>query len=162
VLTLHRPSNVDSAETLSEIHEILSAVSSKIKLVYPIHPRTRQRLIEHRMLEKFQALTDLLLIEPLGYIDFMKLVKESRFVLTDSGSIQEETTYLHIPCLTMRENTERPSTVELGTNELVGRNKKAITKAVDRILKGRWKRGRVPKYWDGKTTERILKVLAAT
>jgi UDP-N-acetylglucosamine 2-epimerase (non-hydrolysing) len=160
VLTLHRPSNVDSAEALTEIYEILSAVSSKIKLVYPIHPRTRQRMIEHRVLEKFQALTELLMIEPLGYIDFMKLVKESRFVLTDSGSIQEETTYLHIPCLTMRENTERPSTIELGTNELVGRNKKVITKAVDRIMKGRWKRGRVPKYWDGKTTERILKVLA--
>ena len=159
VLTLHRPSNVDSAETLADIYEILSAVSDRIRLVYPIHPRTRDRMQTHDLLNKFTELKDLQMIEPLGYLDFIKLVKESRFVLIDSGSIQEETTYLHIPCLTMRENTERPSTVEIGTNKLVGRDKKVITKAVDCILSGKWRPGRVPRYWDGKTTERILQVL---
>jgi len=160
VLTLHRPSNVDSAEMLAEIYEILSAVSERIRLVYPIHPRTSDRMQTHDLLNQFTELKDLQMIEPLGYLDFVKLVKDSRFVLTDSGSIQEETTYLHIPCLTMRDNTERPSTVEMGTNKLVGRDKKVITKAVDCILTGKWRPGRVPRYWDGKTTERILDVLA--
>lgn len=160
VLTLHRPSNVDSADSLSEVFEILAAVSKKIVLVYPLHPRTRQNLETHQMLRQFRKLSGLIMTDPLGYLDFMKLVKESRFVLTDSGSIQEETTFLHIPCLTMRDNTERPSTVKQGTNELVGRNKIEIVDAVDRILKGRWKRGRVPKYWDGQTTDRILEMIA--
>jgi len=159
VLTLHRPSNVDSLETLAEIYKILSAVSERVRLVYPIHPRTRDRMQTHDLLNQFTGLKDLQMIEPLGYLDFVKLVKESRFVLTDSGSIQEETTYMHIPCLTMRDNTERPSTVEMGTNKLVGRDKKVITKAVDCILNGKWRPGRVPRYWDGKATERILSVL---
>jgi len=159
VLTLHRPSNVDSAESLLEVHRILVEVCGRIDLVYPIHPRTSQSLDAHRMLDRFRGISGLVMIEPLGYLDFMKLVKRSRFVLTDSGGIQEETTYLHIPCLTMRENTERPSTIKLGTNELVGRDKLKIVSAVSRILKGKWKQGRIPKYWDGKTTERILEVL---
>ena len=159
VLTLHRPGNVDSADSLAEVFEILAAVSEKIKLVYPLHPRTKQSLKSNGMLDRFRDIPGLLMTEPLGYLDFMKLVKDSRFVLTDSGGIQEETTYLNIPCLTMRENTERPSTIEFGTNELVGRDKVRIVKAVDRILKGRWKQGRVPRYWDGKTTERILEVI---
>jgi UDP-N-acetylglucosamine 2-epimerase (non-hydrolysing) len=158
-LTLHRPSNVDSADSLLEVFEILETVSEKIKLVYPIHPRTKQSLESHRMFARFRDLPGLVIVEPLGYLDFMKLVKESRFVLTDSGSIQEETTFLNIPCLTMRENTERPSTVKLGTNEILGRDKFEIANSVDRILRGRWKRGRVPKYWDGQTTERILEVI---
>ena len=159
VLTLHRPSNVDSAETLSEIFEILAKVCERIPLVYPIHPRTRASIESHALSDKFERLDNLQMVEPLGYLDFLKLVKESSFVLTDSGSIQEETTYLHVPCLTMRENTERPSTVEMGTNKLVGRDKATILKAVDCILNGKWRRGRVPRYWDGKTTERILQVL---
>jgi len=159
VLTLHRPTNVDTAESLLEVHEILSEIGSRIKLVYPIHPRTRQSLDAHGMLDRFRGIGGLVMIEPLGYLDFMKLVKGSRFVLTDSGGIQEETTFLRIPCLTMRDNTERPSTLKLGTNDLVGRDKSKIVNAVDRILKGRWKTGRVPKFWDGKTTDRILAVL---
>ena len=159
VLTLHRPSNVDSAETLDEIYNILAALCDKIRLVYPIHPRTKISMKSHGVLDKFSQLSSLQMMEPLGYIDFLKLVKESRFVLTDSGSIQEETTFLHIPCLTMRENTERPSTVEIGTNKLVGRDKVTILKAVDCILNGKWRQGRVPKYWDGCTTERIIQVI---
>jgi len=159
VLTLHRPSNVDSAETLGEIYAILAEVCQRIPLIYPIHPRTRASIEAHHMSDMFAKLHDLQLVEPLGYLDFIKLVKESRFVLTDSGSIQEETTYLHVPCLTMRENTERPSTVEMGTNKLVGRDKATILKAIDCILNGKWRPGRVPRYWDGQTTERIIAIL---
>lgn len=160
VLTLHRPSNVDSAEALAEVYEILAAVSTKTILIYPAHPRTTQNLKFHGLLGKFRSLKNLSMIEPLGFLDFVKLVKESQFVLTDSGSIQEETTYLHVPCLTMRENTERPSTILQGTNELVGRDPRAILAAIDRVLNGGWKHGRIPKYWDGQTTERILDVIA--
>jgi len=160
VLTLHRPTNVDSAETLSEVFEILTIVSETVSLVYPVHPRARGSLRANDLWDKFGELPGLQIIEPLGYLDFIKLVKDSRFVLTDSGSIQEETTFLHVPCLTMRENTERPSTVELGTNKLVGRDKVTILKAVDCILNGKWRPGRVPRYWDGNTTERVLSVIA--
>jgi UDP-N-acetylglucosamine 2-epimerase (non-hydrolysing) len=160
VLTLHRPGNVDSAETLSDIFEVLSAVCSKIRLVYPIHPRTLASLRANGMIDRFAGLVDLEMIDPLGYMDFIKLVKESKFVLTDSGSIQEETTFMRVPCLTMRENTERPLTITLGTNELVGRNKQSIVKAINRVLNGKWKSGRVPKYWDGHTTDRIIDVIA--
>jgi len=159
VLTLHRPSNVDSAETLGEIYAILAEVCQRIPLIYQIHPRTRASIEAHHMSDMFVKLHDFQMVEPLGYLDFIKLVKESRFVLTDSGSIQEETTYLHVPCLTMRENTERPSTVEMGTNKLVGRDKATILKAIDCILNGKWRNGRVPRYWDGQTTERIIAIL---
>ena len=114
VLTLHRPTNVDSDESLSRIFEILQAVGSMLPLIYPMHPRTRDSLKKHKTLERFTALNGLNITEPLGYLDFVKLIKESAFVLTDSGGIQEETTWLHVPCLTMRENTERPSTMTLG------------------------------------------------
>jgi UDP-N-acetylglucosamine 2-epimerase (non-hydrolysing) len=159
VLTLHRPSNVDSEETLSEIYDILLAVSQKIKIVYPVHPRTKNMIKTHNFLEKFEGLDNLLMIDPVGYIDFIKLVKESKFVLTDSGGIQEETTVLKVPCLTMRENTERPVTVKEGTNILAGRNKTKIVNAVNKILQGKWKKSKVPEFWDGKTAQRIVKVL---
>ena len=162
VLTLHRPSNVDSPESLGEVCEVLRSVGSRATMVYPIHPRTRASLKSLGMLDRFSSIEGLRLIEPLGYIEFIKLVKQSSFVLTDSGSIQEETTYMHVPCLTMRENTERPSTVTMGTNELVGRDNAAILAAVDKIVRGKWKRGRVPKYWDGKTTDRILSIVGAS
>lgn len=159
VLTLHRPSNVDSSDSLSEVFEVLSSVAAKLPLVYPIHPRARQSMKANGLYRDFAEMKGLRMIEPVGYIDFIKLVKGSRFVLTDSGSVQEETTFLNVPCLTMRDNTERPSTVEIGTNKLVGRDKKSILTAVDCILNGRWRRGRAPKYWDGRATERILKVI---
>ena len=159
VLTLHRPANVDTAESLDSVIDILEPICERITVVYPIHPRTRESVRKHGRLKKLEAIGGLKLIEPLGYIDFIKLVKESRFVLTDSSGIQEESTWLRVPCLTVRDNTERPSTVDLGTNKLVGRNKAAIVNAVEQILSGRWKNGRVPKLWDGHATERILKVI---
>ena len=159
VLTLHRPGNVDTAESLAAVVEILESVTDRIPLVYPIHPRTLDSLKTHKVLDRVKRLSNLVMTEPLGYIDFTKLVKESKFVLTDSGGIQEETTWLGVPCLTMRDTTERPSTITIGTNKLVGRDKGEITKAVDQILRGRWKKGRIPKFWDGRTTDRIIQIL---
>jgi UDP-N-acetylglucosamine 2-epimerase (non-hydrolysing) len=159
VLTLHRPSNVDSEKSLAEIYDILLSVSRKINIVYPVHPRTRKMIETHNFLDKFKSLKNLVMTEPVGYIDFIKLVKESVFVLTDSGGIQEETTVLKVPCLTMRENTERPVTVKEGTNILVGRNKRKIVSAVNKILQGKWKKSDIPEFWDGKTAERIVEIL---
>jgi UDP-N-acetylglucosamine 2-epimerase (non-hydrolysing) len=159
VLTLHRPGNVDSKKALEEIYEILRVVSAKIKIVYSLHPRTRKMIDQHDFTKRFESLDDLDMIDPLGYIDFMKLVKESRFVLTDSGGIQEETTVLGVPCLTMRENTERPITIKQGTNILVGRSQLKITKEINKILNDCSKKGGLPKYWDGKTAQRIVKIL---
>ena len=159
VLTLHRPSNVDSLESLEAVFQILEQVTSKVAIVYPIHPRTRASLKTRNMIERFSSLKDLIMTEPLGYVDFIKLVKESSFALTDSGGIQEETTWLRVPCLTMRDTTERPSTTAIGTNKLVGTDANEIVRSVDQILKCKWKKGRIPKFWDGKTTERIIDLL---
>lgn len=159
VATVHRPSNVDSKEALAEIVDIFSMITQKMPLVYPIHPRTRKNLENFGLMDKFGHMRNLVLTEPLGYIDFVKLVKESKFVLTDSGGIQEETTVLRVPCITMRENTERPSTIEEGTNELVGRSRRKIEILVNKIVKNQWKKGKIPKHWDGKTAQRIVQVL---
>jgi UDP-N-acetylglucosamine 2-epimerase (non-hydrolysing) len=159
VLTLHRPSNVDSRPALLEIHKILHTISSKIKIVYAIHPRTKKMIETHGLEKLFNSITNLLLIEPLGYMDFIKLVKHSCFVLTDSGGIQEETTVLKIPCLTMRTNTERPVTIKQGTNILVGRDSSKIIRFSSRILAGKNKRGKTPLFWDGKAAQRIVKIM---
>lgn len=159
VMTLHRPSNVDSETSLSEIYGIIESITAKVKIIYPVHPRTKKMIKRHKYLQKFEMLGNLFMIDPLGYIDFIRLVKDSLFVLTDSGGIQEETTVLNVPCLTMRDNTERPVTISEGTNILVGRNKGKIVAAVHRILTGKWKRSKVPELWDGKTAERIIEVI---
>lgn len=159
VATVHRPSNVDTKEALSEIVSIFGEITAKMPLIYPIHPRTKKNLETFGLMDKVSKMTGLILTDPLGYIDFVKLVKESAFVLTDSGGIQEETTVLKVPCITMRENTERPSTIDEGTNVLVGRNRKKITLLFRKILKKQWQKGRIPKYWDGKTAQRIVAVL---
>ena len=158
-MTLHRPSNVDSKETIAEIYSILQKVSQKVRIVYPIHPRTKKMIQSHGFLEKFEGLDNLHMTAPLGYIDFVRLVKGSEFVLTDSGGIQEEATVMKVPCLTMRENTERPVTITKGTNYLVGRNRTKIMRHIGNILKGKTKKGSIPKHWDGKTAERIVEIL---
>jgi UDP-N-acetylglucosamine 2-epimerase (non-hydrolysing) len=159
VVTLHRPSNVDSDASLSEICDILQLVSEKIQLVYPPHPRTKIMLKKHGLLGKLTVLTNLRLTEPLGYLDFVKLMNESKFVLTDSGGIQEETTALGVPCLTIRKNTERLVTVTQGTNTLVGKNKRRIDRCVTNILKGNFKQGTVPALWDGKASQRMAGII---
>ncbi|RJQ55277.1 MAG: UDP-N-acetylglucosamine 2-epimerase (non-hydrolyzing) [Nitrospiraceae bacterium] len=160
VMTLHRPSNVDSKESLSEIIDILETIAQKVQIIYPVHPRTLKMIKLHGFLKKFQGLNRFIMIDPLGYVDFIKLVKDSLFVLTDSGGIQEETTVLHIPCLTMRENTERPVTVSKGSNYLVGREHKKIMRHVHNILNGDSKKGSIPELWDGKTAKRIVTILS--
>ncbi|MBN2144941.1 MAG: UDP-N-acetylglucosamine 2-epimerase (non-hydrolyzing) [Candidatus Aureabacteria bacterium] len=160
VLTLHRPGNVDEKKSLMEIHKIIRAITSRITLVYAMHPRTKKMIGEHGLNRFFSEIKNLITIEPLGYIDFIKLVKHSAFVLTDSGGIQEETTVLKIPCLTMRENTERPVTIKEGTNILVGRDPSKIIRAFGGILKGKNKRGKTPGFWDGQAARRIVKIMA--
>lgn len=154
VVTLHRPSNVDRAETLGPLLAILREVSEKLPLIFALHPRTRANIerfgLAHLIDERRMAL-----LPPQGYLEMLGLMSKAALVLTDSGGLQEETTALGVPCLTMRENTERPITVEHGTNTMVGRNRSAILQGVDEILAGGGKRGRVPELWEGHAAERI-------
>ena len=157
VVTLHRPSNVDEKEKLLLILGVLKSVTRCVPLVFPIHPRTKQRLRDFDLLREIEAIQNLYLPGPMNYIGFMSLVQEACVVITDSGGIQEETTYLGIPCLTARETTERPITVTCGTNRLVGFED--IGFAVDEILADRWPKGRRPELWDGRTAHRIVELL---
>ena len=155
--TLHRPSNVDDAERLREILQCLTSISEKLNIVFPVHPRTRQRIAE------FGMNTDrLLLFDPMPYIEFLSLQRRATVVITDSGGIQEETTYLGVPCLTMRTNTERPITVTAGTNILIGDDRKRLIAEVRNILDGNAKNGVIPPLWDGNTGERIADILQQT
>jgi UDP-N-acetylglucosamine 2-epimerase (non-hydrolysing) len=153
VVTLHRPSNVDDPAGLARIVHSLNEVAQRIPLVFPVHPRTRQRL-------PAVETTQLRIEEPLGYLAFLDLVEHARFVLTDSGGIQEETTVLGVPCLTLRSTTERPVTTRLGTNRLLGDNPAAIVPAVADVLTGEEQRVSIPPLWDGHAAERIVSVIA--
>jgi UDP-N-acetylglucosamine 2-epimerase (non-hydrolysing) len=159
VVTLHRPSNVDEAQALAESLEILRAVSDKLPLVCALHPRTLAR-IDGFGLSHLVKRERLAVLPPQGYLEMLGLMSEATMVITDSGGIQEETTALAVPCLTMRENTERPITVEQGTNTIVGRDRGLILRLVDEILANGGKRGRVPELWDGRAAERIAAHLA--
>lgn len=156
LVTLHRPSNVDDPDMLKQLWGALHRISKDIQVIFPVHPRTRRRLSDCGLSE---ANSRLLLTEPLGYLEFLWLQANSTAVVTDSGGIQEETTYLQIPCLTMRENTERPITVEMGTNILVGRDAGRLENEIGKILAGCAKTGKVPPLWDGKAGERIAEIL---
>jgi UDP-N-acetylglucosamine 2-epimerase (non-hydrolysing) len=159
VVTLHRPANVDDPLVLGRLVEVLEAIHRDLAIVFPVHPRTRQKLAEFGLAERLAGLRELRLVEPLGYLDFLKLMAEARLVLTDSGGIQEETTILGVPCLTLRENTERPVTVECGTNRLVGRDPARIVTAWRELRDGAAPPLRVPPLWDGRAAERIADVL---
>jgi UDP-N-acetylglucosamine 2-epimerase (non-hydrolysing) len=159
VATFHRPSNVDAVESLSRLVEALRAMSGRLPVVLPLHPRTRASLERHTLSAEIAAISGLTLTDPLGYLDFIGLVAGARGVVTDSGGIQEETTYLGIPCVTMRENTERPVTIEVGTNVLVGSDFELLVENVDAIAAGSFKRGAVPEFWDGHAAPRIVEIL---
>ncbi|GAG44096.1 unnamed protein product, partial [marine sediment metagenome] len=154
LVTLHRPSNVDDSEMLVSIMEVLQGIAHNLPVIFPVHPRTRQRLQDLRF---SIGSSKLHLIDPVGYIEFLALQKNATVVITDSGGIQEETTVLGIPCLTMRENTERPITVWEGTNKLIGVHD--IEYEVEEILKGNGKKGKIPDLWDGNTAGRMVKIL---
>lgn len=159
VVTLHRPSNVDQEETLRPLLAVLREVSEKLPLVFALHPRTRAN-IERFALNDLVASERIVLLPPQGYLEMLGLMSGAKLVLTDSGGLQEETTALGIPCLTIRENTERPITVEHGTNTMVGSDRAAILNGVDEILAGGGKCGRIPEFWDGQAAERIAADLA--
>ncbi len=159
VVTLHRPSNVDAPEVLGPLLDILRAVSERLPLICPLHPRTRGNIDRFGLASSIDP-ERMLLLPPQGYLEMVGLMSEASVVLTDSGGIQEETTALGVPCLTLRENTERPITIEQGTNTLAGRDRGKILATVDEILSTGGKKGRVPEYWDGKTAGRIAEHLA--
>ena len=169
VLTLHRPENVDHRDSLARIAAALAAISRRISIVFPCHPRTRETIAHFGLGEFFHSVESgtsanldgnaVHLIAPLGYLDFLQLMMNSRFVMTDSGGIQEETTALNIPCITLRNNTERPITVAEGTNVVVGTRRARILAESLRVLSGKHKKGKVPPLWDGKAAERIVRVL---
>jgi UDP-N-acetylglucosamine 2-epimerase (non-hydrolysing) len=157
VLTLHRPSNVDAANKLSSIVDALEKIAVEVHLVFVSHPRTMKNLQRFDLLDRLSAIDRIDLLEPISYIDFMNIVTGATLAITDSGGLQEETTYLGIPCLTLRENTERPITVSQGTNKLV--NHKELLPCVRRILAADWPKGSCPPLWDGKTADRAAQSL---
>lgn len=160
LMTLHRPSNVDDPRVFDPLFEAITDVAHRLPILFPVHPRTRpaiERFVRERGKD---ALGRLRVVDPLGYLEFLQLMSEARLVLTDSGGIQEETTVLGVPCLTLRENTERPATVDEGTNTLVGRDGDALRREAARILEGGGKSGRIPEGWDGHAAERIADFLA--
>lgn len=154
VMTLHRPANVDQEEKLKSLMNEIINHSQDLPLVFPVHPRTKKMLenlgIRHERLH---------MIDPLGYLEFNYLVEKAKAVVTDSGGITEETTVMGVPCMTLRDNTERPETITQGTNELIGTDPKAIQPAMEKLFSGNWKKGSIPEKWDGKTAERIVEAL---
>ena len=159
LITLHRPSNVDIKDIFSGIIEALESIAEDVTIVFPAHPRTRKKIDEFNLASRINRIPNFVLTEPLGYLDFMALMKEAMVVLTDSGGLQEETTILGVPCITIRENTERPITVEQGTNTVVGNQKENILKTWKDIAKNGGKKGKIPELWDGNTAKRIGDVI---
>ncbi len=154
VMTLHRPGNVDEEDKLKLLIDEIILHSNNLPLIFPVHPRTA-KILQNLGIKNNNLHT----IEPLSYLEFNYLVQNAKAVITDSGGITEETTVLGIPCITLRDNTERPETVSIGTNELIGTNPKAIEPAMKKLFSGQWKKGEIPRLWDGKTAERIVSVL---
>ena len=159
LVTLHRPSNVDQPETLEPLVDVLIEVSSQMPIVFPVHPRTQGRLESFGLWEKLKAAVGITLQGPLGYNDFLALSSQAKVIVTDSGGLQEESTALLIPCLTMRENTERPITVTEGTSTLCGSDANLLRDCLNQVAAGTYKQGNCPTLWDGKAAERIVAAL---
>jgi UDP-N-acetylglucosamine 2-epimerase (non-hydrolysing) len=154
VMTLHRPANVDDKEKLKELLDEIISNSNGLPLIFPVHPRTF-KILQSLNIGHQQLYT----IEPLGYLEFNYLVENALAVITDSGGITEETTVMGVPCMTLRDNTERPETVNVGTNELIGTNPNAIKPALEKLFAGEWKKGAIPELWDGNAAKRIVSIL---
>lgn len=159
LMTIHRPATVDEPEQLLKLVELIAFVARKYQVVFPVHPRTTNNLERIGAMERLRAIPGVVLCEPLAYFAFQKLIATSAMVITDSGGIQEETTFRRIPCLTLRPNTERPSTITEGTNELMPFDLDLLSRAIERISQGTYKKGSIPALWDGHATERIMEVL---
>lgn len=160
LVTLHRPSNVDKGSSLKAIMDTLNEISNLVKVIFPVHPRTRKNLERNGL--NLDQNSSFRLIDPLGYLDFLALQCQASFVITDSGGIQEETSYLNIPCLTLRENTERPITITMGTNVLVGQDMELLKKKVREILSGDWKQSKTIPFWDGQASQRIAQTIKSS
>jgi UDP-N-acetylglucosamine 2-epimerase (non-hydrolysing) len=159
LVTLHRPSNVDTLEGLDRILSIFERVTPRTTVLFPLHPRTKKMIDQYGLSGRIGAMKNLKLTEPLGYLDFLRLLDNAQLVLTDSGGLQEETTYLGVPCLTLRENTERPITCEIGTNELCGLDVEKVVRLSTSVYDGTAKQSRVPELWDGHASKRIVEIL---
>lgn len=160
LMTMHRPATVDNKDELSKLIELIDYITTKYKIVFPIHPRTVKNAKDFNLHDRITENKNLICTEPLDYFAFQKLIKTCAFILTDSGGIQEESTFLQKPCLTLRPNTERPVTVDVGTNTLLPFDIDAVKANIQKIENGSYKKGTIPEFWDGKATERILKVIA--
>jgi UDP-N-acetylglucosamine 2-epimerase (non-hydrolysing) len=159
VVTLHRPANVDNEQVLGGLVDVLVEISAELPLVFPIHPRTAERLDRAGLRSRLEGAAGIRLMAPLGYLEFLSFTSQARVIVTDSGGLQEESTVLGIPCLTMRPNTERPVTVEVGTSTLIGSDPVRLRKHLLEVLEGRYKQGRCPELWDGQAAGRIAGLL---
>lgn len=161
VVTLHRPSNVDNQQSLSDLLNVLIDVSVQLPLVFPVHPRTRARIMEFGLEAVTARATNLHLLEPLGYLDFLCLTSQAKVIVTDSGGLQEESTALQVPCLTMRNTTERPITCSEGSGTLIGNSATLLRDGLQQVIRGSYKQSRCPELWDGKAASRIVSLLAS-
>jgi len=159
LMTIHRPATVDHKDELIKLIELIEFINETFKIIFPIHPRTINNLKKFDLYDRVNGLTNLILTEPLDYFSFQKLIATCKFIITDSGGIQEESTFRLKPCLTLRPNTERPSTVAIGSNTLLPFDNQLIKKTIQSIINGNYKKGNIPPLWDGKSTERIIEVL---
>lgn len=159
LITLHRPSNVDDEDGLKKLLEAFKKIGKRISLVFPMHPRTKKNIERLGLDALLESIPNLIISEPIGYLDFMWLQMHAKFILTDSGGIQEESTFFGVPCLTLRENTERPITITEGTNQLVPLDTDSIVRYCNEILDGKVKKGAIPRFWDGNAAERVVKVI---
>ncbi|WP_040281425.1 non-hydrolyzing UDP-N-acetylglucosamine 2-epimerase [Psychroserpens damuponensis] len=160
LMTIHRPATVDNKTGLEALLSLIKSLPSSRKIIFPMHPRTLKNIKSNGLEVEFENIDNLIIAEPMDYLCFQNLVHNSAMVLTDSGGIQEETTYKQIPCLTLRPNTERPSTINIGSNTLLHFDQKNILEVVEKVISGDYKQGEIPQLWDGKATERVLEVIS--